>query len=275
MPALQTNADSRNPNALNLTRVAEYERTIKAPLVRVWENVMDYEHLPWLHKSSFDFIEIDEAGDWGWRTWSNADHTDHIELTVTTPSSYVARSYQAGQQISEIWTTLTSVKEVTEIKVEFDIPDIAGDNISKLGNIMLKLYTHLWDEDEAMMMERNIRLHEQRDPITRQDLGNENDLHSTLENGTAVIFQLGKLEFQVHSIDGQFFAHSTICPHRMGPLRNPEITNGVVQCPWHGYQFDLSTGDCVSPADAGCQLPTPPRISIHKGRVIASASSLS
>ena len=71
MPANQQNATLFNPNALNLTRVATYERLIRAPEERVWENVLDWEHLPWLHKTSFGYIELDEAGEWGWRTWSN------------------------------------------------------------------------------------------------------------------------------------------------------------------------------------------------------------
>ena len=46
MPANQQNAALFNPNAPNLTRVATYERLIRAPEERVWENVLDWEHLP-------------------------------------------------------------------------------------------------------------------------------------------------------------------------------------------------------------------------------------
>ena len=44
-----------------------YERRVEASLARVWENVLDWEHLPWLHRSSFASIELHDAGDWGWR----------------------------------------------------------------------------------------------------------------------------------------------------------------------------------------------------------------
>ena len=70
MPAHQTNALERNPNGLNLTRVAEYRRDIRASLERVWENVLDWEHLPHLHATSFGYCELDEAGDWGWEILS-------------------------------------------------------------------------------------------------------------------------------------------------------------------------------------------------------------
>ena len=124
MPANQHHADTFNPNALNMVQVASYDRLILAPLVRVWENVLDWEHLPYLHDASFNYVELDAGGQWGWRTWSNADHTDHVELTLASADSYVARSYQAGHQISEIWTTLTDAGDSTQVQVRFFMPNI-------------------------------------------------------------------------------------------------------------------------------------------------------
>ncbi len=40
------------------TSVGFYRRTIRASLSRVWENVLDWEHLPWLHRSSFSDIKL-------------------------------------------------------------------------------------------------------------------------------------------------------------------------------------------------------------------------
>ena len=90
MTALQCNAKEFNPNKLELVEVARYQRTIYAPLERVWENVLDWEHLPHLHASSFNYIELDDGGEWGWRTWSDAEHAGHVELCVATRSSYAA-----------------------------------------------------------------------------------------------------------------------------------------------------------------------------------------
>ena len=44
-----------------LTSVAVYERTIRASLERVWENVLDWEHLPWLHRRTFGHIRLLET----------------------------------------------------------------------------------------------------------------------------------------------------------------------------------------------------------------------
>ena len=48
-----------------LTRVAVYRRSVAASLERVWENVHDWEHLPWLHGESFHHIDLLDSGRWG------------------------------------------------------------------------------------------------------------------------------------------------------------------------------------------------------------------
>jgi hypothetical protein len=68
MSANQHHAKTFNPNALKMVRVATYDRLVLAPRARVWENVLDWEHLPYLHKTSFDYVELDAGGQWGWRT---------------------------------------------------------------------------------------------------------------------------------------------------------------------------------------------------------------
>ena len=39
-----------------LTRVGVYQRTVGVSTERVWENVHDWAHLPWLHGASFSSI---------------------------------------------------------------------------------------------------------------------------------------------------------------------------------------------------------------------------
>ena len=42
------------------------------------------------------------------------------------------------------------------------------------------------------------------------------------------------------------FAFSDACTHRGGPLSDGALVGCVVQCPWHGSQFDLHTGRVVA-----------------------------
>jgi nitrite reductase (NADH) small subunit len=52
----------------------------------------------------------------------------------------------------------------------------------------------------------------------------------------------------LYHIDGKFFALDGICPHAGGPLGKGALRETVVTCPWHGWQFDVTTGrHCLSP----------------------------
>lgn len=39
----------------------------------------------------------------------------------------------------------------------------------------------------------------------------------------------------IYALDG-------MCPHQGGPLGKGTLTGCIVTCPWHGWQFDVSTG---------------------------------
>ena len=44
--------------------------------------------------------------------------------------------------------------------------------------------------------------------------------------------------------DGHFYACSPVCPHEDGPLAEGWLEGNAVVCPWHGYDFDLTSGAC-------------------------------
>lgn len=63
-----------------------------------------------------------------------------------------------------------------------------------------------------------------------------------LREGEGVAVDLGERRFAVFRSDGAFYALDETCPHRGGPLHAGRVDNGVVLCPWHQWQFELSTG---------------------------------
>jgi len=56
-----------------------------------------------------------------------------------------------------------------------------------------------------------------------------------------------------HAIDG-------ICLHRGGPLAEGQLIKCVVTCPWHGWQFDVTTGALVQDPKIG--------VSRHDTRIV-------
>lgn len=58
--------------------------------------------------------------------------------------------------------------------------------------------------------------------------------------------------FAVFNVDGEFRVLDGICPHSGGPLGKGTLNDGIVTCPWHGWQFETATGQhCLS--DTICQ----------------------
>ena len=44
------------------------------------------------------------------------------------------------------------------------------------------------------------------------------------------------------NVDGTLYALDGVCPHQGGPLGEGELAGCIVTCPWHGWQFDVSSG---------------------------------
>ncbi|MEY4528997.1 MAG: hypothetical protein RL768_2716 [Nitrospirota bacterium] len=66
-----------------------------------------------------------------------------------------------------------------------------------------------------------------------------------LKPGQAVVVEVNGKTLAVFNVDGAFHAIDNTCVHRGGPLGEGDIHGKVVACPWHGWQFDVTTGECV------------------------------
>jgi nitrite reductase (NADH) small subunit len=55
-------------------------------------------------------------------------------------------------------------------------------------------------------------------------------------------FTVGDRIFAVFHVGDAFHVIDGICPHAGGPLAEGVLQGSVVTCPWHGWQFDVSTG---------------------------------
>jgi nitrite reductase/ring-hydroxylating ferredoxin subunit len=52
-------------------------------------------------------------------------------------------------------------------------------------------------------------------------------------------------------LEGRVFAYHDRCPHAFWPLSQGTLTGAVLECPGHGWEFDISTGRCLN-APAYC-----------------------
>lgn len=69
---------------------------------------------------------------------------------------------------------------------------------------------------------------------------------SDVAPGTGKQVSVEGKEIAVFNIDGTFRAIDNECPHRGGPLAEGDVEGCLVTCPWHAWQFDVSTGESVT-----------------------------
>jgi nitrite reductase/ring-hydroxylating ferredoxin subunit len=82
-----------------------------------------------------------------------------------------------------------------------------------------------------------------------------------LPPGEVKITEAGNIEVGVYNVKGEYYALHNKCPHRGAPLCEGRITGlmtgpepgeyaidrdgEIIRCPWHGYEFDITTGEFV------------------------------
>jgi nitrite reductase/ring-hydroxylating ferredoxin subunit len=70
--------------------------------------------------------------------------------------------------------------------------------------------------------------------------------------GTPLKVEAGDLVLAVFNIDGEFFVTDDQCTHGPGSLSEGFVDGDVVECNFHGGQFNIRTGEVVLPP---CMVP--------------------
>ena len=68
---------------------------------------------------------------------------------------------------------------------------------------------------------------------------------SEIPADTGKCVEAGGKEIALFNVSGKVYAIHHVCPHQGGPLAEGGIEGAVVTCPWHGWSFDVTTGECT------------------------------
>jgi nitrite reductase/ring-hydroxylating ferredoxin subunit len=247
-------------NAVNYERindlhyVGNYTRRLPVSLTRMMENAHDWEHLPHVHASSFSSIDLIDSGSWGWRAKLGVPSGGHqlIDLIVDMDRHYWVSTVLSGMgQGTEIHTQATrAADQDIDIDVRFYLPDAPAD--PAIGAVALQYlrgqYTQLYDEDVDLMEGRQSALNDRQRWRQVDQTGSETSLCLVQENALDKE-AVHSVEWRGHRYalrfwNDQWIAHSAVCPHLLGPLDGgPVSKDGTITCPWHGYQFDILSGE--------------------------------
>jgi len=61
--------------------------------------------------------------------------------------------------------------------------------------------------------------------------------------GSGKTVEVQGVRIALFNVGGSLFAVDNTCPHAGGPLGEGCLTGEIVECPWHGWEFNVRTGD--------------------------------
>jgi len=85
-----------------------------------------------------------------------------------------------------------------------------------------------------------------------------------IPDGDILARLLGGHDLVVYRNGTQVSCLPNYCPHRGWPFDGGRVRDGVLECPFHGYEFRLDTGECLT--SPSLSLDTYP-VRIRDGRV--------
>jgi nitrite reductase (NADH) small subunit len=65
-----------------------------------------------------------------------------------------------------------------------------------------------------------------------------------LQGGKPLSANIDGTRVAVFMVEGEPIATTGKCPHAGGPLFAGELCGATITCSWHGWSFDLKTGEC-------------------------------
>jgi nitrite reductase/ring-hydroxylating ferredoxin subunit len=68
-----------------------------------------------------------------------------------------------------------------------------------------------------------------------------------LPEGRARRVKVADRVIAVFNVNGTLYAIDDTCTHEGGPLNEGDVNDCAVTCPWHGAEFDLRTGEALTP----------------------------
>lgn len=87
-----------------------------------------------------------------------------------------------------------------------------------------------------------------------------------MDGGTFVSMAGKELAVFVLDDGRRVFVTDNACPHANGNLSGGDVSDSIVTCPWHHWEFNLTTGVCTHSDRARVRI-YPSRI--ERGRVMA------
>lgn len=131
----------------------------------------------------------------------------------------------------EAWDRLMMV--VLELLARAYGNEREAETFDPLVKIDLQAVEHL--AQEAFALE-----HDKDKPVAHKDMlvGRADEI----PDNSRKIIHVGAISIGIFHHNGQWYAHRNSCLHRGGPVCTGALEGDVLTCPWHGFQYNVTTG---------------------------------
>lgn len=195
-----------------------------APAALAIEDELDWEHLPFVHSTTFSAIELISAGADGWSAFVTFVDGPRMEMRVRLDADRLGYINSTWSDGVETGRTVARVDPLGPDRCRWNLwfytPDVPGLDRAAVGAYYVDAWARIIAEDEPKMMLR-------AEALKAGPEGRRRRRQAVLPDGRGVSVPM-------------------LCPHMGLPLNCEPDAAGVMTCPWHGYRFDAVTGACLS-----------------------------
>lgn len=76
----------------------------------------------------------------------------------------------------------------------------------------------------------------------------------SVKPGRITLIEIGDQRVILTRVEGELYAFNATCPHALGNLGGGFIHNGEIECPVHGWRFNIRTGLAAWPEEEALKL---------------------
>lgn len=211
-----------------------------------------------------------------------ANYADKVGLAHTSqgadPDIYIAERYVIGQ-VGFMQHALTEALQQELHEADPDLEARATKAWNLLLMVLLEMLSRAYtdeheaeegllggDVDHEMVQQMVVDTYERGLRMFRSIEYEDYEVAdvSEIPDGERIIRRIGGRSLGVFHHNGEWYAVRNYCLNRSGPIATGSLEDDVLTCPWHGYQYDVKTGEFL--LDPAVKLETYP-VEIRDGKV--------
>lgn len=203
-----------------------------------------------------------------------ASYIDYVGRAHTSrgadPKIYIAERYVIGQVgFMSHAVAVAITQELRHVDEEFETAALEAWNklMMLLLEMLARAYGHERDAEEfeplvnvdeqsvEQLSNEAVRLEVDKDKAVPRKQVRVAHVHE-IPDGERKLVKVGELSIGIFHHNGGWYALCNQCLHRGGPVATGALQGDIITCPWHGFQYNVTSGQLL--VDPNARLDTFP-----------------